>query len=281
MTIDLNDPNVDPFEVAREAADYIAEKSGVPQHDILLVLGSGWGAAAEKIGTVTAEIPTEEIPGFAKPAVEGHVGTTRSIRVTNDDGTVHNVLVLGSRTHYYEGRGVRPVAHGIRTAAAAGCKVAVLTNGCGGLHTSWRPGQVVLIKDIINLTAASPLEGPTFIDMTDLFSQRLRDIAKQVDPGLPEGVYAQFRGPQYETPAEVRMAGIIGADLVGMSTGLEAIAARQCGLELIGFSLVTNLAAGVSPYPLSHEEVLEAGAAAGPRITELLARTVKAIAQTL
>lgn len=278
---DLNDPTVDPFDVAQQAADYIAEQSGVPEHDILLVLGSGWGAAAEKIGTVTAEIATEEIPGFSKPAVEGHVGTTRSIRVEHGDGTFRNVLVLGSRTHYYEGKGVRPVAHGVRTAAAAGCKIVILTNGCGGLHIAWRPGQVVLIKDIINLTAASPLEGATFIDLTGLFSPRLREYAKQVDPSLPEGVYAQFRGPNYETPAEVRMAGIIGADLVGMSTGMEAIAARQCGLEVLGMSLVTNLAAGVSPYPLSHEEVLEAGEEAGPRISELLARTVKLISKNI
>jgi purine-nucleoside phosphorylase len=273
----LNDAGTNPFDVAAEAAAYIADKTGVPKHDIALVLGSGWGGAAEKIGTVTAEIPTDEIPGFGKPAVEGHVGTTRSIRVEHEDGRVSNVLVLGSRTHYYEGKGVRHVAHGMRTAAAAGCKVAILTNGCGGLHSAWRPGQVVLIKDIINLTGASPLEGPTFVDLTGLFSQRLRDIAKQVDPSLPDGVYAQFHGPNYETPAEVRMAGIVGADLVGMSTGLEAIAARHCGMEILGMSLVTNLAAGVSPYPLSHEEVLEAGAAAGPRISDLLAKIVKLI----
>jgi len=277
----LNDPAVDPFDVAKQAADYIAEQSGVPQHDILLVLGAGWRAAAEKIGTVTAEIATEQIPGFAKPAVEGQLGTTRSIRVEHEDGTVSNVLVLGSRTHYYEGKGVRPVAHGVRTAAAAGCKMVVLTTACGGLHIAWRPGQVVLIKDIINLTAASPLEGATFIDLTGLFSPRLRELARKVDPSLPEGVYAQFRGPNYETPAEVRMAGIIGADLVGMSTGLEAIAARQCGLEVLGMALVTNLAAGVSPYPLSHEEVVEAGEAAGPRISELLARTVKLASQNV
>ena len=153
----------------------------------------------------------------------------------------------------------------------------VLTNGCGGLHVSWRPGQVVLLKDHISLTGASPLEGATFVDMTDVYTPRLRDLAREVDPTLPEGVYAQFRGPQYETPAEVRMAGILGADLVGMSTAIEAVAARHCGMDVLGMSLVTNLAAGVSPYPLSHQEVLEAGAEAGPRISDLLARTVKLI----
>ena len=274
---DLDDPATDPFDVARAAAEHIAEATGVTGHDIALVLGSGWGGAAELLGEVTAEIATEEIPGFSKPAVEGHLSTTRSIRVERADGSTRNVLVLGSRTHLYEGRGVRRVAHGVRTAAATGATTVVLTNGCGGLHVSWRPGQVVLLKDHISLTGASPLEGATFVDMTDVYTPRLRDLAREVDPTLPEGVYAQFRGPQYETPAEVRMAGILGADLVGMSTAIEAVAARHCGMDVLGMSLVTNLAAGVSPYPLSHQEVLEAGAEAGPRISDLLARTVKLI----
>jgi purine-nucleoside phosphorylase len=274
---DIDDPSTDPFDVARAAAEHIAEATGVRGHDIALVLGSGWGGAAELLGEVVAEIPTEEIPGFSKPAVAGHVATTRSIRVERADGSTRQVLVLGSRTHLYEGRGVRRVAHGVRTAAATGCQTVVLTNGCGGLHVSWRPGQVVLIKDHISFTATSPLEGPTFVDLTDLYTPRLRDLARQVDPTLPEGVYAQFCGPHYETPAEVRMAGVMGADLVGMSTGLEAIAARHCGMEVLGMSLVTNLAAGISPEPLSHAEVLEAGAKAGPVISELLARVVKLV----
>ena len=275
--LDIDDPEVNPFDVAKQAADYIAEKSGVPNHDIGVTLGSGWGGAAELLGTVVAEIPTEEIPGFSAPAVAGHLGVTRSIRVERADGTTRNVLVLGSRTHFYEGKGVRRVAHGVRTVAATGASTMVLTNGCGGLHVAWRPGQVVLIKDLINLTGASPLEGPTFIDVTDLYTPKLRDLAREIDPSLPDGVYAQFRGPQYETPAEVRMAGIIGADLVGMSTALEAIAARQAGMDVLGMSLVTNLAAGISPYKLSHEEVIEAGAEAGPRISKLLAAIIKKI----
>jgi len=275
--LDIDDPEVNPFDVAKQAADYIAEKSGVPNHDIGVTLGSGWGGAAELLGTVVAEIPTEEIPGFSAPAVAGHLGVTRSIRVERADGTTRNVLVLGSRTHFYEGKGVRRVAHGVRTVAATGASTMVLTNGCGGLHVAWRPGQVVLIKDHINLTGASPLEGPTFIDVTDLYTPKLRDLAREIDPSLPDGVYAQFRGPQYETPAEVRMAGIIGADLVGMSTALEAIAARQAGMDVLGMSLVTNLAAGISPYKLSHEEVIEAGAEAGPRISKLLAAIIKKI----
>ena len=147
----------------------------------------------------------------------------------------------------------------------------ILTNGCGGLNPDWAPGTPVLIRDHLNLTARSPLEGATFVDLTDLYSQRLRDIARTVDPSLDEGVYAQFPGPHYETPAEVQMAKVLGADLVGMSTALEAIAARHAGLEILGMSLVTNAAAGISPEALSHEEVLEAGRAAGPRISRLLA----------
>ena len=275
--LDLDNPTTDPFLVARAAADYIAERSGVSGHDIALVLGSGWGGAADLIGETVAEIPSHEIPGFAKPQVAGHVGTTRSIRIDRADGSTRHALVLGSRTHLYEGRGVRRVAHGVRTAAATGATAVVLTNGCGGLHVSWRPGQVVLISDHLNLTATSPLEGATFVDLTDLYSTRLRELARSVDGSLPEGVYAQFRGPHYETPSEVRMAGVMGADLVGMSTTLEAIAARHAGLEVLGMSLVTNLAAGISPQALSHQEVIEAGEAAGPKISDLLARITKLI----
>jgi purine-nucleoside phosphorylase len=132
----------------------------------------------------------------------------------------------------------------------------------------------VLISDHINLTASSPLEGATFIDLTDLYSSRLRDIARTVDPSLDEGVYVQFRGPHYETPAEVQMAKAIGGHIVGMSTALEAIAAREAGMEVLGLSLITNLAAGISPHPLSHLEVLESGKAAEPVISRLLADVV-------
>jgi purine-nucleoside phosphorylase len=275
--LDLDDPTTDPFDVAAAAAEYIAAKTGVPGHDIALVLGSGWGGAAELIGDVVAEIPTAEIPGFLKPAVKGHLATTRSIRFERPDGAVRHALVLGSRTHLYEGLGPRRVVHGVRTAAAAGCETVILTNGCGSVHIGWRPGQPVLIKDHLNLTGQTPLEGAKFADMTDVYTPRLRDVARSVDPDLPEGVYAQFHGPQYETPAEVKMAALMGADLVGMSTALEAIAARHCRMDVLGISLATNLAAGISPHPLSHEEVLEAGREAGPRISDLLARVIKQI----
>lgn len=273
-TTRLDDPRVDPLDVAREAAAALSERTGVERHDVALVLGSGWGGAADLLGEEVASVPSHELPGFSAPAVPGHTATTRSIRLPSGA----HALVLGSRTHLYEGLGVRRVVHGVRTAAAAGARTVVLTNGCGGLDPSWRPGTPVLIRDHLNLTATSPLEGATFVDLTDLYSTRLRAVAREVDPGLPEGVYAQFRGPHYETPAEVAMAGRLGADLVGMSTTLEAIAARHVGLEVLGISLVTNLAAGVGDEPLSHEEVIEAGRAAGPRISRLLADVVGRIA---
>lgn len=266
-------PN-DPMGVAAKAASVIAERSGIARHEIALVLGSGWGGAAAELGEKVSEIPAEEIPGFSAPAVAGHGGRISSIAVS---GTEKHALVLGARTHYYEDRGVRAVAHAVRTAAACGASTVVLTNGCGGLRPEWAPGTPVLISDHINMTGTSPLEGATFVDLTDLYSARLRALAREIDPSLEEGVYVQFRGPHYETPAEVRMARVIGGDLVGMSTALEAIAARHAGLEILGLSLVTNPAAGISPTPLSHEEVLDAGRDAAPRLATLLATITKRI----
>ena len=269
----LDDPAADPFEVADAAARDIAEKTGVARHDVALTLGSGWAKAADLIGETTATIPAHEITGFSKPALEGHPGTIRSILLPN--GT--RALVIGARTHYYEQHGVRRVVHSVRTAAATGASIMVLTNGAGGIRETWTPGTPVLISDHINLTADSPLEGATFIDLTDLYSARLRELARTIDPSLDEGVYTQFRGPHYETPAEVQMAKAIGGHIVGMSTALEAIAARQSGMEILGFSLITNMAAGIQSTPLSHGEVLEAGRAAEPRISALLARVVQAL----
>jgi len=259
-------------DLARRAADRLAELTGVPQHDVALVLGSGWLPAVDALGEATAEIATTDLPGFHAAGVAGHSGKIRSIRSGE-----RNLLVFLSRTHFYEGRGVAAVVHPVRTAAAAGCSTIVLTNGCGGLRESWSPGTPVLISDHINLTAASPVEGATFVDLTDLYSPRLRALCREVDPSLDEGVYVQFRGPHYETPAEVRMAGVLGGDLVGMSTTLEAIAAREAGMEVLGISLVTNLAAGISDQPLDHSEVLEAGRAAASRMGELLGGLVPRI----
>jgi purine-nucleoside phosphorylase len=235
-------------------------------------MGSGWLPAVDALGEATAEVSTTDLPGFAPPAVEGHAGKIRSVRAGD-----RNLLVFLGRTHFYEGLGVRAVVHGVRMSAAAGCKVAVLTNGCGGLDDAWQPGTPVLIRDHINLTATSPIEGARFVDLTDLYSARLRALCREVEPTLDEGVYVQFPGPHYETPAEIGMVRAIGGDLVGMSTTLEAIAAREAGMEVLGISLVTNLAAGITGEPLNHEEVLEAGKAAASRMGELLGAIVPKI----
>jgi purine-nucleoside phosphorylase len=273
-SVTLDDPTADPQAIAREAADRLAELTGTTRHDVALVLGSGWAPAADLLGRTLTTIATTDLPGFCAPAVAGHCGTIRSVQIGDGAG---RALVFGTRTHLYEGHGVRSVVHGVRTAAAAGCRTLVLTNGCGGLDPAWPPGTPVLISDHINLTGTSPLEGVTFVDLTDLYSTRLRALCRQVDQGLAEGVYVQFRGPQYETPAEVRMAGIIGGTLVGMSTALEAIAAREAGMEVLGVSLVTNLAAGISAVPLDHAEVIAAGEAAAERVGALLADVVRRI----
>jgi purine-nucleoside phosphorylase len=263
---------VTPQEQAQEAADTLARLTGVERHDVALVLGSGWLPAAEALGQATAEIATTDLPGFSAAAVAGHSGKIRSIRSGD-----RQLLVFLSRTHYYEGKGVAAVVHPVRTAAAAGCRTIVLTNGCGGLRETWTPGTPVLIRDHINLTARSPIEGAHFVDLTDLYSSRLRALCREVEPSLDEGVYVQFPGPHYETPAEIEMVRRIGGDLVGMSTTLEAIAAREAGMEVLGVSLVTNLAAGISGEPLNHAEVLEAGRAAATRMGDLLTRVVPRI----
>jgi purine-nucleoside phosphorylase len=259
-------------ELAQQAADQLARLTGVDHHDIALVLGSGWLPAVEALGEATAEIATTDLPGFSAAAVAGHSGKIRSVRSGD-----RQLLVFLSRTHYYEGKGVEAVVHPVRTAAAAGCRAIVLTNGCGTLNEAWSPGTPVLIRDHINLTARSPIEGAHFVDLTDLYSGRLRRMCREVDPSLDEGVYVQFPGPHYETPAEIEMVRRIGGDLVGMSTTLEAIAAREAGLEVLGISLVTNLAAGISGEPLDHAEVLEAGKAAATRMGDLLTRIVPGI----
>ena len=261
-----------PYELADQAAAKLAELTGVGRHDVALVLGSGWLPAAEMLGETVAEVETTELPGFGAAAVAGHSGKIRSVRVGD-----LTALVFLSRTHYYEGKGVAAVVHGVRTAGRAGCRTIVLTNGCGGLKETWTPGTPVLISDHINLTGRSPIVGPTFVDLTDLYSSRLRAMCREVDPSLDEGVYVQFPGPHYETPAEIGMVRAIGGHLAGMSTTLEAIAAREAGMEILGISLVTNLAAGISGEPLNHAEVLEAGQAAASRMGELLGRIVPRI----
>jgi purine-nucleoside phosphorylase len=265
-TVDIDPVGTERPPAALDAARALAAATGVAHHDVAVVLGSGWVPAADALGAPDAELPVTDLPGFAAPAVAGHTGRLRSVTVAS-----RRVLVLLGRTHLYEGRGVGAVVHGVRVAAAAGCRTVVLTNAAGGLRPGMKVGQPVLIADHLNLTARSPLVGPRFVDLTDLYSARLRRLVLDIDPTVAEGVYAALPGPHYETPAEIRMLRTLGADLVGMSTALEAIAANAEGVEVAGLSLVTNLAAGITGEPLNHEEVLSAGRDSAARMGGLLA----------
>ena len=256
----------DPYSLAKEAAQVLNEELGSKtketSHKVALVLGSGWANALLEIGEQVAEIEAHKLPGFVAPTVEGHGSKILSLSTGKN-----KVMVFQGRTHLYEGHSGTDVTHGIRTAWAAGCEVAILTNASGGVNPDYAVGEPVLISDHLNMTGTSPLVGPSppaelgirFVDMSEAYSLRLRKIAKEISPELKEGVYAGFMGPQYETPAEVSMAKTMGADMVGMSTVLECIAARYVGLEVMGVSLVTNMAAGVSDEKLDHEDVLMIG----------------------
>lgn len=257
-------PLTDPAELAARAATDLVAALG-DDHDVAVVMGSGWAPAADPFGPAEATVPVAGLPGFTTPTVMGHGGEIRSVRAGD-----RRVLLFLGRTHLYEGRGVEAVVHGVRTMAAAGVRTVVLTNAAGGLSPEHRIGQPVLISDHLNLTARSPLVGAAFVDLTDLYSARLRKLAREIDPSLPEGVYAALPGPHFETPAEIRMLRTLGADLVGMSTALEAIAARAAGLEVAGLSMVTNAAAGLSGEALDHEEVLAAGRASAGRLGQFL-----------
>jgi purine-nucleoside phosphorylase len=262
-------PTADPEGVARAAAAALAERTGADTHDVAVVLGSGWRPAADVLGEPDTEIPMSELPGFAEPRAPGHSGTVRSLELAG-----RRVLVLLGRVHGYEGRGVTQVVHGVRTACAAGAATVVLTNAAGGIGAQLVVGQLVLISDHLNLTSVSPLVGARFLDLVGAYSPRLRGLARDIDPSLVEGVYAGLPGPHFETPAEIRMLRTLGADLVGMSTVLETIAARAEGAEVLGLSLVTNLAAGVTGEPLDHLEVLAAGRAGAGRMGGLLRELV-------
>jgi purine-nucleoside phosphorylase len=254
----------DPDTLAALAAEELTAVLGGP-HDVAVVMGSGWAPAADAFGSVAGSVAIGELPGFAAPTAVGHGGEVRSVEAGG-----RRVLLFLGRTHLYEGRGVEPVVHGVRTAAAAGVRTVVLTNAACGLAPEHRVGQAVVIADHLNLTARSPLVGANFVDLTDLYSARLRALAAELDPALTEGVYAALPGPHYETPAEIRMLRTLGADLVGMSTALEAIATRAAGMEVFGLSMVTNAAAGITGEKLDHEEVLAAGKAAAGRLGEFL-----------
>lgn len=278
----MDSPTTDPFDLAAEAAAALAVRTGRDHHDVMIVLGSGWQGAASVLGE-GVDLAMAELPGFATPSAGGHGATIRSLQVGGK-----NVLCCFGRLHLYEGHQPAQVVHGVRTAAAAGCTTLVLTNAAGSLRTDWPIGQVALIRDHINLTGQSPLVGPhppeqygsRFVDMSAPYDPVLRALARGVDPTLDEGIYAGFLGPQFETAAEVRMAGILGAHLVGMSSVMETIAAAHLGMRVLALSLATNLAAGLSGHPLSGEEVFAAARAATPRLAAILGSVTEAVAAT-
>jgi purine-nucleoside phosphorylase len=254
---------------AQDAAAAIRDRTGVNEHDVAVILGSGWAPAVAVLGDPVAVVPMAELPGFTPPTAAGHGGEVLSLRIGD-----RRLLVFIGRIHAYEGHELRHVVHPVRAACAAGGQTVVLTNAAGGLREDYAVGQPVLISDHLNLTARSPLVGAEFVDLVDAYSPRLRAIAHEVDPSLAEGVYAALPGPHYETPAEIRMLRMLGADLVGMSTVHETIAARAAGAQVLAVSLVTNLAAGMTGRPLSHDEVLEAGRQSATRMGSLLAAVI-------
>jgi purine-nucleoside phosphorylase len=254
-------------QIAQDAARELSRRTGRDHHDVAVVLGSGWRPAADVLcaDAEVTELPMSDLPGFLPPTAEGHGGTVRSLEVGD-----LNVLILLGRTHAYEGHPLWRTAHAVRTAASAGVETVVLTNAAGGLTEGMSVGEPVLISDHLNLTARTPLSGAQFVNLVDAYSPRLRSLVRELRPEMREAVYAMMPGPQYETPAEIHMLRTIGAGLVGMSTVYETIAARALDVEVLGLSLVTNLAAGITGEPLNHEEVLAAGAAAATDMGTLL-----------
>jgi purine-nucleoside phosphorylase len=265
------------YDDAHAAAARLAELTGAARHDALVVLGSGWGPAAEAFGDPVASFPMTRLPGFREPVAEGHRGEVRSVTVGR-----RRVLILLGRTHLYEGHGAAAVAHPIRTAAAAGVRLAVLTNANGSLRDDVELGEPVLIRDHLNLAqfgdGGHPLEGPRFVDLIDAWSPRLRAIARRCEPDLEERVYALLRGPHYETWAEAGWLRRIGADLVGMSTVYEAIAAREWDVELLGLSTVTAIEG--TPHQMAQPgidptEVVAIAERSATRVGPLLVRLVE------
>ncbi|QNH96497.1 purine-nucleoside phosphorylase [Corynebacterium anserum] len=271
----MNDAQQDPHALAREAADALKEKSGFAHFDSAIVLGSGWRPTADVLSAYASDVqefPMADLPGFLPPTAQGHGGTIRTAII---NGT--RLAILLGRTHAYEGHELWRTVHAVRTCAAAGISKIVLTNAAGGLVEGMSVGEAVLISDHINFTARTPLVGATFVNMVGAYSPTLRDKVQQLRPHMREAVYAMMPGPQYETPAEIRMLRTMGAGLVGMSTVYETIAAREAGVDVLGISLVTNLAAGMTGEDLNHEEVLAAGRNAAQDMGELLVELVGAL----
>ena len=267
----------DPYLDATLAGQAIRERLG--EHRVVLVLGSGWAEVAGELGTVRASVRMPDLPGFPEPVVHGHSGMAHSV-----DAGGTSLLVLAGRAHLYEGHPLSTVVHGVRSAVLSGCNVVLLTNAAGSLVAGNGPGTPVIISDHLNLTGVNPMSGSEppegfparFCDLTNLYSPRLRAAARAAFPETAEGVYAGLLGGSYETAAEIRMLRALGADLVGMSTVLEAIAARHLGAEVFGLSLATNMAAGMSTEALDHHDVLATGRASIGRLAEVLRAVVAA-----
>lgn len=239
--------------VSRAAAYLRRRLPSVPR--VAVILGSGMGDL--DLGRASVDISYARIPGFPAVRVAGHPGRL---------SLVGGAAILRGRVHYYEGRSMDEVVRPVRVLAALGLKSLVLTNAAGGIHRALRPGDLMVIRDHLNLTGANPLRGgPNFVDLTSLYETRLPSLR-----GLRQGVYAGVAGPTYETPAEIRMLRRLGADAVGMSTVAEAIAARREGLRVVALSLITNAAAGTTRKPVSHEEVLETASRARARMAARL-----------
>jgi purine-nucleoside phosphorylase len=266
------------YERAEHAARLIRSRIAEDVR-VALVLGSGLGAFADELEGAEA-IPYAEIPGFARPTVDGHAGRLVVGRV---GGVV--VAAMQGRFHFYEGYKLEEVTFPVRVLALLGASSLVLTNAAGGLNNSFEQGSLVLISDHLNLMGTNPLLGPNdarfgprFPDMTDVYDREYQDaaIAESHEMGLElrRGIYAALSGPSYETPAEIRMLRLLGADAVGMSTVPEAIVARQMGLRVLGISCITNMAAGVLDRPINHEEVIETGERVRETFAELLRRVI-------
>ena len=263
------------MEHYRQSADDLRSRIGSFRPEVFLVLGSGLGFLAEQVEDACA-IPYTEIPHFPASTAPGHKG-----RLVFGLLEGRRVAVMQGRTHYYEGYSLQDVTFAVRVVRLLGAEAMVVTNACGCVRSDWQAGSLMLIQDHIKLCLDSPLRGanpeafgPRFPDMSHVYTPRLQDIAREsakaLGIALREGVYMFFPGPQYETPAEVRAARLLGADAVGMSTVPEVIAARHCGMQVLGLSLLTNMASGILAQPLSEQEVLDAAAAASEQFSRLV-----------
>lgn len=265
----------DLYDDLQAAAQVIADRTGRASHDTVVVLGSGFGAYANSVEGATT-VSYADIPGFPVPSVNGHAGTAYSFTAGD-----RSVLMLAGRAHAYEGHSMDAVTFAVRTAVLGGCNTVVLTNAAGGIADDISPGDLVIITDHINAAGVSPLAGPNddrlgprFPDMTEVYTRSLRDRATQAGQALnielKQAIYYWTHGPMFETPAEIQMAKIVGAGVVGMSTAPEATAARHMGADVLAISLCSNKAAGISENPLSAAEVYEVASAAEPTIIAFL-----------